>query len=379
MTSRHPRKIIPVLSILLPLAALVAAGVSLYFWQQVLSTNTHETKTERARQKAEAKPDDFTAGMDSVLTVFLSDYGIGKGDIKRRKGGAGVRSVFVVNVPVAASLTLLHLKIGDFARSRGGEVLQGVESADGQSLTLTLGASARPTDVITLKKVSGLEARQAVAAIIIDDVGFRDAGDIRRLLGNDLTITLSIMPFRRFTSEALKLAAETGTPYLLHMPMEPKVATELPGEGAILAGDPDAVILHKLDRAFSAVNGAIGMNNHMGSRATEDRRAMESVVGFLRENGYFVVDSRTSNHSLLFDTAQKNQVKCATMTGYIDIIGARDSIRMRLNELAGAALKNGPVIIIGHDRTATIDVLEKELPRLVARGIRLVPVSEIVR
>ena len=357
----------------------MAAGVSLYFWQKAHSSAHHASDVERVRQKTEAKPEEFTAGMDSALISFFSDYDIGKGNIKRRNGGMGIRNIFTVNVPSTTSLTLLHLKISDFARGRGGVVLRGVESADGQSLALTLGASARATDVVNLKKTPGQAAHQAVAAIVIDDVGIRETGDLRRLFGNNLTFTLSILPFRRFTNEAIKLAGENDTPFMLHMPMEPKLSTEGMGEGGILAADPDAIIQRKLARAFSAVKGAGGMNNHMGSLATEDRRAMESVISYLRVNGYFVVDSRTTNHSLLFDTAQKNQVKCAVMTGYIDTIGARDSIRMRLNELADAALKNGPVIIIGHDRTPTIDVLEKELPRLVARGIRLVPVSDLVR
>ncbi len=379
MTPSFSRKIIPILSILLPLAAFLAAGVSLYFWQQARPTVAREAGVERPRPRHEATPEEFTSGMDSILVVFFADYGVGKADIKRRQGSMGIRNMFTVNVPSTTSLTLMHLKLGDLARSRGGRVFRGVEGADGQSLAVTLGAGSQPTDVITMKKVPGLKVHQAVMAIVIDDVGLRDTGDIRGLLERDLTLTLSILPFRRFTSEAVKLARETETPFILHMPMEPKGTAEKPGEGAILAGDPDAAIRQKLARAFSVVKGAEGVNNHMGSRATEDRRAMESVVGFMNENGYFVVDSRTSNHSVLFDTAQKNRVKCAAMTGYIDIIGARDSIRLRLNQLADAAGKGGPVIVIGHDRESTIDVLEKELPRLVARGIRLVPVSDVVR
>jgi polysaccharide deacetylase 2 family uncharacterized protein YibQ len=373
------KNILLILSILLPLAAILAAGAALYFRQQAHPSSAREIGTERSGRKAEAKPEDFTAGLDSVLTVFLADFGVGAADIKRRNGNAGIHRIFTVNVPATTSLTLLHLKVRDLALSRGGAVLLGVEAADGHTLTLTLGADAKPTDVLIFKKVPGLEVKPAVAAIIIDDVGERDVGEVRKLCRLNLPLTLSIMPFRRFTSGALKLAGEEKVPYLLHMPMEPKLSSEDPGEGAILAGDPEAIIHRKLDRAFAAVKGAGGMNNHMGSQATEDRRAMEFVADYLRENGLFVVDSRTSTRSVLFEVAQRNKVKCASMTGYIDVINARDCIRQRLKELADAALEGKPVIIIGHDRTSTLDVLEKELPLLSARGIRLVPVADVVR
>lgn len=368
-----------VLTILLPLAAVAVAGASFFLWQRTRLQDDRNLASPRMERRIEAVPENFSEGLDSALVSLLSGYGIGRADIKRRTGKSGIGNTFRVNVPSATSLFLLHLAVKDMADARGGVVMRGVESADGRVLTLILGARARPTDTVVLKKVPGLESKQSVAAIVIDDMGIRDSGDVRRLCDLGHPITLSILPFREFTADVVKLASETETPYILHMPMEPKPATGYPGEGAIMTGDPDAVIRQKLDRAFCEVKGSEGMNNHMGSRATEARRVMETVTSYLRNNGYFVIDSRTSNLSVLFKVAQNNGVKCAVISGYIDSEDDRNAIRTRLRELADEAIAHGPVIIVGHDRTATVDVLETEIPRIKARGIRLVPVSELVR
>lgn len=42
------------------------------------------------------------------------------------------------------------------------------------------------------------------------------------------------------------------------------------------------------------------------------------------------------------------------------------------------ARKTGAAVAIGHFRPLTLDVIEKELPKLEASGITLVPASELM-
>jgi polysaccharide deacetylase 2 family uncharacterized protein YibQ len=216
-------------------------------------------------------------------------------------------------------------------------------------------------------------------AVIVDDFGTRDIGSVRRLSTLGQTVTISVFPFQPHTAEVVEFAADSGMPYLLHMPMEPRSKTENPGEGAILVSDSDEVIRRKLSAAFDNVKGAAGMNNHMGSRATEDVRVMETVMHYLRDSGRFFIDSRTSNQSAAFAVSQRVRVKCAVMAGYLDVVEERNAIRKRLYELTDSAFGQGPIIIIGHNRPMTIEVLEQELPRLAERGVRFVGVEEVVK
>jgi len=369
--------------LLLPLAALASAGVSSFIWYNARQRPPAEIRSEEGKKPNAANPEEFSSDLAGKLAVLLRDYGVGEKDIRTVRPDssmAGLRNAFRVNIPSSTSLTLIHLKIRDMAEKNGGKIIGGVESADGRSLSLTLGAGARPTDQVILLKIRGKEGRkQALAVVIVDDFGIHDIADVRRLNTIGQTVTISVLPFQPYTVEVVEYATEAGIPFLLHMPMEPHSSKENPGEGAIFVRDSDETIWRKLSLAFDNVKGATGVNNHMGSRASEDVRVMEAVMRYLRENGCFYVDSRTSNQSEALAVSRRIGVKCALMAGYLDVVDERNAIRKRLYELTDAALEGEPVIILGHNRPATVDVLEQELPRLAEKGIRFVGVDEVVK
>ncbi len=379
---RKQNRIISVLYVMLPLTALAAAGVASFLWFSAGRQTQSVLPGERRDEPQSVAPDTFSDSLKEALPALLREYGVGEKGIRKVKPDSslvGIREVYRVAVPSSTSLYFLHLKIREMAGERGGEVLSGVESADGRSLTLKLGSRSVATDFVILQKTPGLEVKKAVMAVIVDDLGIHGIESARRLCMLGQTVTLSVLPFQRNTREVVDLAVETGTPYLLHMPMEPSGAAEDPGEGAILTVDSDIVIERKLALAFDSVYGARGMNNHMGSKVTENLRVMETVMRYLRVNGCFFVDSRTSPGSVAHAVSQRAEVKCAAMAGYLDVTDDRESIRRRLHELATTAFELEEVIVICHDRPATVDVLEQELPRLAEQGIRFVAAAELVK
>lgn len=385
MRRKKKNPLVAVLAVLLPVLAAGSAVTASVLWYRAHSgVNPRMERLEKTRVKEvrPSAPEEFSAGLAEGLPAFLADYGVGKKEFRKGtpdSSSVGIQAVYTANIPSSVSPTLLHLKLRDWVESRGGKVLDAVESADGLTLTLTLGARTTATDVLRLRKTPGMEVREAVMAVIVDDLGIRDSASARRLSRLGVTVTFSILPFRKNTGEVVGLAVESGTPFMLHMPMEPKSSTENPGEGAILSGDSDEVVRRKLERAFGSVRGATGMNNHMGSRATEDQRVMETVMRYLQQEGGFFVDSRTSNQSVAYAVSQRVKVRSAVMTGYLDVIDERGTIRNRLRELARMSLDGTPVIVIGHDRPATVDVIERELPALAREGIRFVGVEELVK
>ncbi|MFC1528608.1 divergent polysaccharide deacetylase family protein, partial [Candidatus Latescibacterota bacterium] len=134
----------------------------------------------------------------------------------------------------------------------------------------------------------------------------------------------------------------------------------------------------KLIRAFKSVDNAEGLNNHMGSKATEDTRTMEYVMEYLHENNIFFLDSQTSRESAGYSISQKKGVRGAVITGYIDVEDKKEYIEKRLDILIQHAEENGSAIILGHDRPNTISVLEKKLPEYEGQGIQFVRVSDLV-
>ena len=64
---------------------------------------------------------------------------------------------------------------------------------------------------------------------------------------------------------------------------------------------------------------------------------------------------------------------------FLDDVATEDAIRKQLDELVRRAKLDGAAVAIGHPYPATLAVLEKDLPGLASRGVRLVQVKELVR
>jgi len=366
------------LYILLPLTACIALGVSLYLCYTALRfevPNIPEFIPLHVSAQA------FSLGLKSNLLETLSDCGIENDDVKIQKADqsyGGLNYIYSIGIPETNSLTLMNYRITAMTREMGGRIFQGIEGSKGSTLTLKVGTGRTPTDLIILRKIKGIKAKTAKMAIIVDDLGIKDLNLARRLCNLDQIVTLSILPFQNRTDEVVALAIDTETPYMLHMPMEPKSAGANPGEGAVYVRDVESDIYDKLDAAFKSVRGARGINNHMGSKATEDVRTMEIVMTYLKDNDYFFVDSQTSRNSRGYYLSQKKGVKCEKLYSFLDVKDDKDFIMKRLDELAEAAIEHGLVVTICHDRRTTVEVLEEKLPELEEKGIKFVQISDIV-
>ena len=60
-----------------------------------------------------------------------------------------------------------------------------------------------------------------------------------------------------------------------------------------------------------------------------------------------------------------------------DNVGSTEVIEREFERLKALARKRGRALAIGHPYPATLDVLERELPKLAAEGFELVRVSEL--
>ncbi|MFC1541125.1 divergent polysaccharide deacetylase family protein [Candidatus Latescibacterota bacterium] len=363
----------------MPLAALIILSVSTYLWYLVLRPeSTRKPFIIPFRTSATS----FSSELESNLRALFTENGIAKNNISVSVPDSTfeeIYNVYEIKIPENLSLTFFNAKIHRMAQEMGGRVFQGIENSDGNRLTIKVGAGKNPTDLIILSKIKTIQAPIARIALIVDDLGIRNLDSARRLCGLEQVVTLSILPFQSHTSDVIEIARETGTPYILHMPMEPTSASANPGEGAIYTIDRESEINEKLEKAFKSVRGSTGLNNHMGSKATEDTRTMEIVMKYLSENNYFFVDSRTSNNSIGYSLSQKMGVKSAALFTYIDVEDDKDFMNARIDKIAEAAFEKGLVVAICHDRPNTIDLLEERLPELTARNITFIKVADIVR
>ncbi|MEA2489620.1 MAG: uncharacterized protein QOH21_1412 [Acidobacteriota bacterium] len=212
--------------------------------------------------------------------------------------------------------------------------------------------------------------------LIIDDLGFQGQ-PLDRVMALDPNVNCAILPNGTGVTAAAEALHKRGFEILCHLPMEPMGAAA-PGRGAILTSMQDDEISRLTRENVDAVPYARGVNNHMGSRATADRRVMTSVLGALPDGMYFI-DSRTAGNSLAGAVARQMNIRTASRQIFLDDVQNESAVRKQLNDLAAAAEKHGLAIGIGHPHAVTLRVLADELPELRARGFKLVRASSIVR
>ena len=70
----------------------------------------------------------------------------------------------------------------------------------------------------------------------------------------------------------------------------------------------DEEIRRRVEAAIQDVPHAVGMNHHMGSKATEDERVMRIVLEVCKENGLFYLDSKTTGKSVVSKLATEMNV-----------------------------------------------------------------------
>jgi uncharacterized protein len=222
-------------------------------------------------------------------------------------------------------------------------------------------------------------AGSGTVAIVIDDMG-SSLEEIRRLTAIGVPLTFAIIPGLPRVKDVAATAQGKGYQVMIHMPMEPQGYPQqrMEKNGLLLSLGEDQV-RERLSQYFSAVPQAVGANNHMGSRFTEDRQKMGVVLSVLKEKGLFFIDSRTSPRSMGYSVAREMGMKAGTRDVFLDNVQEDAAIRRQLEQLAAIARKRGSAIGICHPHEATIQTLSSALPRLREQGIRFVYVSELVR
>ncbi len=214
-------------------------------------------------------------------------------------------------------------------------------------------------------------------AIIIDDMGNR-RGLGEQLLALDLNLTFSFLPHAPFTKELEEQAWDKGFDVLVHMPMEARDSQWDPGPGTLYINDSSEKLTSTVRQNLALVPHAIGVNNHMGSRFTEDRPAMHKFLGLIRDEELFFIDSTTSSASIGMEEAHEMGIKTARRHVFLDNVHTQEDICRQLKELIRIARKNGWAIGIGHPNEETLKALIRCRETLL-ENVRVVGIHELIQ
>ena len=226
--------------------------------------------------------------------------------------------------------------------------------------------------------VAGRALHGARLAVVLDDAGasIEVVREVERL---PVEVAVAVLPNAARSAEVARGLGAQGRELLLHMPMEPVGDRGPgPGEGAVEVGLSAAEIRSRVERALAVVAGARGVNNHMGSRATADAAAMRAVMDVLRPRGLYFLDSRTTADTVAERTARECGVPALRRDVFLDVVSEPEAIRRALDQAVARARAEGTAVAIGHVHPITIEVLERELPR-IGGEVRLVRPSQLLK
>lgn len=231
--------------------------------------------------------------------------------------------------------------------------------------------------VIAFPPLGALAEDRVAVAIIIDDLGNSlELG--RQAVELPGALTYSVLPMRPHSRPIAQHAYDLGKEVMLHLPMQASDKRAL-GPGSLSEGMDRARIAETLRTGLADVPHVAGVNNHMGSLLTQQPSAMQWLMEALHCAGdLYFVDSRTDVRTVARRWARAAGLPNAQRDVFLDNEVDAGYVDTQLDLLVRRARQRGSAIGIGHPHPQTLAVLAERLPRLVADGVDLVPVSQLV-
>jgi polysaccharide deacetylase 2 family uncharacterized protein YibQ len=223
-------------------------------------------------------------------------------------------------------------------------------------------------------------AKGAKIAFVLDDWGYR-MNNCHYLKEIKAPLTIAILPNLRHSDDIMKCASLYDKDVMLHLPLEPYHTFDAyPDYYLITTKMPQAKIESLIDDSFKKMPLIVGVNNHMGSKATEDKTLMRIIFKKIKKKGLFFMDSMTSpHHSICGELADEMKLPFAKRDVFLDNVNTREAIEKQMVELADKARRQGYAIAIGHDRKLTMQVLQDDIPLLQKQGFEIVHVKDLLR
>jgi len=215
-----------------------------------------------------------------------------------------------------------------------------------------------------------------IIALVIDDLGHSER-ELKRVMALGEGITLAFLPYPERAPELAGRARENGFEILVHMPMEPTDKSADPGPNALLTGIGDSELMRRLSHNLARLSGYVGINNHMGSKFSQDRYAMALVLNELEARGLLYLDSVTIGSTVGARLAETSRMPYASRDVFLDSLAEQSFVERQLRQVERVARQTGRAVAIGHPYDETLEVLERWLPDARKRGFEFVPISTI--
>ncbi|MGQ9424968.1 divergent polysaccharide deacetylase family protein [Gilvimarinus sp. F26214L] len=213
-------------------------------------------------------------------------------------------------------------------------------------------------------------------SIVMDDLGYSlPLG--RRAIEMPGALTLAVLPRSPHASALADFAQAQGKELMVHLPMS-NLSGQALDEGALTAAMDEDAFRAVLTDNLSALPGALGVNNHMGSLLTQQSQAMGWLMEELAQRQLYFVDSRTTAASVAHGQARAMGVPSLERKVFLDHERGCEHMGRAFRHLLAVAAGEGQALAIAHPYPESLEFLEAIVPLLPAHGIELVFASALL-
>lgn len=229
-----------------------------------------------------------------------------------------------------------------------------------------------------LPEASAMKAPGKIA-IVIDDFGHHDNAAASRFINLPFNVTYAIIPGLPHSQNIARKLERLRKTVIVHMPMEAMEKQVETNGYELRVGMSTDEIRSRVRKARTLLPYAVGMNNHMGSRATQDEALLQALFDELQGTNYFFLDSRTIETTKAFTLAKSNGLDAALNDTFLDSVEELEAVRKKAWRLAEIAEQRGTAIGIGHQYPVTLQALQEIVPVLQQRGFEFVTLEQLFR
>jgi polysaccharide deacetylase 2 family uncharacterized protein YibQ len=189
-----------------------------------------------------------------------------------------------------------------------------------------------------------------------------------------------VLPFSAYAEETARIAHENGLEVMLHLPGESlNNQEEYAGTAGMIRSDmKENEIRALVEESLRMVPHVRGVNNHMGSKITQEEAVMRPVLEVLRERNLFFIDSRTSSQTIAYDLARQMGMRAASRNIFLDSTVGVDFSSKKMADLFLLSQKKGTAIAIAHPFPETLRALRENIHLMKEYNVRPVLASQII-
>ena len=201
--------------------------------------------------------------------------------------------------------------------------------------------------------LKNLNTKKPKIAIIIDDIATKS--QLNEVLNTGLKLTPSVFPISNKNKE-MKRAVNNLDFFMVHLPLEAKKYKD--DLDTIMIKDSANRIREKIQQIKSSLPNVKYINNHTGSRFTEDRNSMDKLLFILEENNIDFLDSKTTTKSAIEKISKDTNKYFLQRDIFIDNELNLESINKQVKNGVEIAKERGYAILIGHPHKQTLKALK---------------------